>query len=75
MEDLKAAAPSDPEDDRRFAAVARLSEINLELYRMFVSPWVRAASAPFASASKAIAPLTPAVRALVRCQSCHARGE
>ena len=57
MEDLKSAAPSDPEDDRRFAAVARLSEINLELYRMFVSPWVRAASAPFASASKQMHPL------------------
>jgi pimeloyl-ACP methyl ester carboxylesterase len=57
LEDLKAAAPSDPEDDRRFAAVARLSEINLELYRMLVSPWLRAAFAPFAMGSKQLHPL------------------
>jgi hypothetical protein len=30
------------EDERRFAAVARLSEINEGLYLTFVSPWVRA---------------------------------
>jgi pimeloyl-ACP methyl ester carboxylesterase len=57
LDDLRAAAPSDPEDDRRFAAVARLSEINLELYRMFVSPAVRAAFAPLASAMRQLHPL------------------
>lgn len=29
------------EDERRFAAVKRISEINLGLYRSFVQPWVR----------------------------------
>ena len=29
------------EDERRFAAVARVSEINLGLYRTFVQPWGR----------------------------------
>jgi pimeloyl-ACP methyl ester carboxylesterase len=57
LEDLKAAAPSEPEDDRRFAAGARVSEINLQLYRMFVSPWLRAGVAPFASGLKHLHPL------------------
>ena len=34
------------ESDRRFAAVARISEINLSLYRSFVQPWVRASVTP-----------------------------
>jgi hypothetical protein len=33
---------NDEEDDRKFAAVARLSEINLGLYRTFMQPLVRA---------------------------------
>jgi pimeloyl-ACP methyl ester carboxylesterase len=57
FEDLRAAAPSDPEDDRRFAAVARLSEINLELYRMIWAPTVRAAFGPFASLARQLHPL------------------
>lgn len=35
-----------PEDDTRFATVARISEINLGLYRLFLQPWVRAMSTP-----------------------------
>jgi pimeloyl-ACP methyl ester carboxylesterase len=74
LDDLRAAAPADLEDDRRFAAVARLSEINLELYRTFCAPAVRAAFAPFASAMRQLHPLrlqyellsdaNPAMRAL-----------
>ncbi|MGQ4880263.1 DUF3141 domain-containing protein [Billgrantia sp. LNSP4103-1] len=30
------------DDDRRFATVERISEINLGLYRLFVQPWIRA---------------------------------
>jgi pimeloyl-ACP methyl ester carboxylesterase len=56
LDDLRAAAPADPEDDRRFAAVARLSEINLELYRIW-APTVRAAFAPFASLMRQLHPL------------------
>ena len=33
---------NDLEDERKFAAVARLSEVNLGLYRTFLQPWVRA---------------------------------
>ncbi|MCP1314488.1 MULTISPECIES: DUF3141 domain-containing protein [unclassified Halomonas] len=35
-----------PEDDRRFATVARISEINLGFYRLYVQPWVRAMVTP-----------------------------
>lgn len=34
------------EDDTRFATVARISEINLGLYRSFVQPWIQAAATP-----------------------------
>ncbi len=37
------------DDDTRFATVARVSEINLGLYRLFVQPWVRAIMTPEAS--------------------------
>ncbi|WP_258801143.1 DUF3141 domain-containing protein, partial [Halomonas sp. DQ26W] len=37
------------EDDTRFATVARVSEINLGLYRLFVQPWVRGVMTPEAS--------------------------
>lgn len=34
------------DDERRFATVARVSDINLSLYRLFVQPWVRAFATP-----------------------------
>jgi Protein of unknown function (DUF3141) len=42
LDDIRALGGNDVEDEREFAAVARLSEINLGLYRTFVQPWVRA---------------------------------
>jgi hypothetical protein len=41
MKSVRSFAPI-PESDRRFAAVARISEVNLACYRSFVQPWVRA---------------------------------
>ena len=35
-----------PEDERRFATAAKVSEINLANYRKFVQPWIRAAVTP-----------------------------
>lgn len=35
-----------PEDDTRFATVARVSEINLGLYRLFLQPWIQAVATP-----------------------------
>jgi hypothetical protein len=41
LDHLRALGTNSEADDREFAAVARVSEINLGLYRTFVQPWVR----------------------------------
>jgi pimeloyl-ACP methyl ester carboxylesterase len=41
LDDIRALGGNDECDDRKFATVARISEINLGLYRLFVQPWVR----------------------------------
>ncbi|WP_372372751.1 DUF3141 domain-containing protein [Alcaligenes faecalis] len=40
----------DPESDRRFAAAARLSEINLAFYKSTVQPWIKALTTPYTAA-------------------------
>jgi len=42
LDDIRALGGNKPEDNQRFATAARVSEINLGLYRRFVSPAVRA---------------------------------
>ena len=42
LDDIRALGGNDLADERAFAAVARLSEVNLGLYRTFLQPWVRA---------------------------------
>jgi len=46
LNDIRTLGCNDAEDDRRFATVARLSEVNESLYRTFVQPAVRAAVTP-----------------------------
>ncbi len=46
LEDIRALGGNDIEDERRFAAAAKVSEGNLALYRTFVQPWVRALATP-----------------------------
>lgn len=46
LEDVRAIVKSSPEKERPFAAVTRLSELNLALYRNFMQPWVQAVSTP-----------------------------
>jgi pimeloyl-ACP methyl ester carboxylesterase len=41
LADIRALGGNDTEDERKFATVARVSEINLGLYRMFLRPWVQ----------------------------------
>ena len=41
LDDIRALGGNDLEDERRFEAAARLSDINLALYRAFVQPLVR----------------------------------
>lgn len=49
LDDIRALGGNDLEDERKFAAVARLSEVNLGLYRTFLQPWVQAASSEAAA--------------------------
>ena len=42
LDDIRALGGNEPEDERRFATVARLSEINLGLYRTLMQPVVKA---------------------------------
>ena len=39
LDDIRALGRNSPEDDRAFAAVARLSELNLSTYRTFLQPF------------------------------------
>lgn len=64
LDDIRALGHNSEEDDRKFAASARVSEINQGLYRALVSPFVQAVSTP-ASAEflREIHPNRVAVRA------------
>jgi hypothetical protein len=44
LNDLRAIVRPDPENERRFATVRRVSEINLGLYRALLQPFVRASA-------------------------------
>jgi hypothetical protein len=58
LDDLRALGRNSPEDDRAFAAVARLSELNLQIYRTFVQPFIRAVvNQPAADLAQALNPL------------------
>ncbi len=46
LDDIRALGGNDADDERRFAAAARLSEINLAIYRTFAQPFVRACVTP-----------------------------
>ena len=46
LADLRAIVQPDPENERRFATVRRVSEINLGLYRTLLQPLVQALSTP-----------------------------
>jgi Protein of unknown function (DUF3141) len=46
LDDIRALGGNDAADERRFAAAAKLSEVNLALYRTFVQPCIRAAVTP-----------------------------
>jgi pimeloyl-ACP methyl ester carboxylesterase len=46
LDDIRAMGGNDGEDERRFAAAARISETNLALYRTYMQPFVRACTNP-----------------------------
>lgn len=49
LDDIRALGGNDLEDERRFATAARVSEINLSLYRALVQPWIKGAANPAAA--------------------------
>ncbi|MEO8250217.1 MAG: DUF3141 domain-containing protein [Burkholderiales bacterium] len=58
FDDLRAFGRNTAEDDRAFAAAARLSQVNLALYRRFLQPWLRAlANRSTANLARAMDPL------------------
>src|ERR1700730_7396023 len=58
LDDIRALGGNDAADERRFATAARISEVNLALYRTFVQPVVRAlVSAPVAETLQHMQPL------------------
>jgi len=58
LDDIRALGHNDIEDERKFAAVARVSEINRGLYRTFLQPWVRSfANEAFADWMRRLHPL------------------
>ena len=58
LDDIRALGGNDIQDENRFAAAARLSEINLALYRAFFQPAVKAAVNPsWAEAMRRLHPL------------------
>jgi hypothetical protein len=46
LDDIRAMGGNSPEDERRFATAARVSEMNLTAYRKFVQPWIKAMVTP-----------------------------
>lgn len=57
LEDIRAVGENSPEDDLKFAAAARVSNINLQLYETFMAPMVRAMVTPqFAEATRRLHP-------------------
>jgi len=58
LDDIRALGGNDPADERCFAAAAKVSEINLALYRAFAQPFVRAlANPPLAEMLQKLHPL------------------
>src|SRR6266852_2737943 len=46
LDDIRAMGGNSPEDERRFAAAKRVSEINLTAYQKFVQPWIKGVVTP-----------------------------
>lgn len=58
LDDIRALGGNDAADERRFATAARVSEINLALYRALAQPFVRAmVTPPAAEAMRRLHPL------------------
>lgn len=57
LDDIRALGVNSGEDEKRFATVSRVSDINLGLYRTFAEPWIRAVmTEPMAEMMRAMHP-------------------
>ena len=67
LDDIRALGGNDAADERRFATAARVSEINLALYRTFAQPVVRAmVNCAAGGMDAAAAPSAAAIRVVLR---------
>jgi len=57
LEDIRALGSNSIEDEREFAAVARVSELNNAAYQTFVQPWIKTMSSP--QLARAVLQLNP----------------
>ncbi|MGM4919502.1 DUF3141 domain-containing protein [Tardiphaga sp. 813_E8_N1_3] len=46
LDDIRAMGGNSPEDERRFAAAKRVSEMNLAAYQKYIQPWLKNAVTP-----------------------------
>ncbi|MGY8666601.1 DUF3141 domain-containing protein [Bradyrhizobium sp. UFLA05-109] len=46
LDDIRAMGGNSPEDERRFAAAKRVSELNLAAYQRYVQPWIKGMVTP-----------------------------
>jgi len=46
LDDIRAMGGNSPEDERRFAAAKRVSEINLAAYQKYLQPWIKGVVKP-----------------------------
>ncbi|MGY8676441.1 DUF3141 domain-containing protein [Bradyrhizobium sp. UFLA05-153] len=46
LDDIRAMGGNSPEDERRFAAAKRVSELNLAAYQKYVQPWIKGMVTP-----------------------------
>ncbi len=69
LDDIRAMGANSPEDERKFAAAARVSDINLGLYKTLVQPWVRMGERRHGRLDAADASGTDAIRVLRALQS------
>src|SRR4051795_12995580 len=46
LDDIRAMGGNSPEDERRFAAAKRVSEINLAAYQKYLQPWIKGMVTP-----------------------------
>ena len=72
LDDIRALGGNDAADERRFATAARVSEINLALYRTFMQPVVRSDRKPSVGGIAATDPPVAApVRFILRQESAY----